>query len=127
MKNLLILLLLTELALLPKQATATNYYFSSTDGDDSRSSTQAQSSSTPWRTISKLNSFMSSLNPGDNVLFKRGDTFYGAISFSKSGSSSGALFFGAYGTGTRPVITGLNDATGWKSIGTILWESNPIT
>ena len=104
-----------------------SYYFSSTNGDDSRTSTQAQNPSTPWKTISKLNSFMSSLNPDDNVYFKSGDTFYGAISFSKSGSSSGTIFFGAYGTGSKPIITGLNDASGWKSIGTNLWESDAIT
>jgi parallel beta-helix repeat protein len=103
------------------------YYFSSSTGDDSRTSTQAQSPSTPWKTISKLNSFFSSLQPGDNVYFKSGDTFYGAINFSKSGSSSGALFFGAYGTGNKPIITGLADASGWKTIGTNLWESDAIT
>ena len=107
-------------------ATGKSYYFSSS-GDDSRTSTEAQSPSTPWKTISKLNSFFSSLQPGDKVYFKSGDTFYGAISFSKSGSSSGALFFGAYGTGNKPIITGLADASGWKSIGTNLWESDAIT
>ncbi len=103
------------------------YYFSSSTGDDSRTSTQAQSSSTPWKTISKLNSFFSSLQPGDNVYFKAGDTFYGAITFTKSGSSSGGLYFGAYGSGNKPVITGLSDVSGWTSIGTNKWESSAIS
>src|SRR6185436_14797258 len=96
-------------------ATGKSYYFSSSAGDDSRTTTEAQSPSTPWKTISKLNSFFSSLQPGDKVYFKSGDTFYGAISFSKSGSSSGALFFGAYGTGNKPIITGLADEIGRAS------------
>ena len=103
-----------------------SYYFSSTTGDDSRTSTQAQSSSTPWKTLSKLNSFFSSLQPGDNVYFKRGDTFYGSITCNKSGSSSGAIYFGAYGSGNRPVITGLADVTGWTGVGTNIFESSAI-
>jgi len=124
MKNLLILLLLTELALLPKQATATNYYFSSTDGDDSRTSAQAQSPSTPWKTIDKLNSFFSSLQPGDVVLFKRGDVFYGSISVKKSGSSGSPISFDAYGSGAKPIITGFTDVTSWSNIGSNLWMSS---
>jgi len=124
MKNLLILLLLTELALLPKQATAANYYFSSTDGDDSRTSAQAQSSSTPWKTIDKLNSFFSSLQPGDVVLFKRGDVFYGSISIKKSGGSGSPISFDAYGSGAKPIITGFTDVTSWSNIGSNLWMSS---
>ena len=58
-------------------AGATTYYFSSSDGDDSRTSAQAQNSSTPWKSIDKLNSFFSRLQPGDQVLFKKGDIFTG--------------------------------------------------
>ncbi|HLL42111.1 MAG TPA: hypothetical protein VK369_03185, partial [Segetibacter sp.] len=57
-------------------ASASTYYFSTLSGNDSRTSSEAKSSSTPWKTIGKLNSFFSSLQPGDQVLFKRGETFY---------------------------------------------------
>src|SRR6478672_4758211 len=124
MKNLLILLLLTELALLSIQTKATNYYFSSTDGDDSRTSAQAQSFSTPWKTIDKLNSFFSSLQPGDVVLFKRGDVFYGSISIKKSGGSGSPISFDAYGSGAKPIITGFTDVTSWSNIGSNLWMSS---
>ena len=48
---------------------ATNYYFSTTSGDDNRTSLEAQNLPTPWKSIAKLNSF--SLKPGDSVLFKK--------------------------------------------------------
>ena len=104
--------------------TGKRYYFSSTDGDDSRTSAQAQSSSTPWRTLSKLNSFFSSLQPGDNVYFKRGDTFYGSITASSSGISGSSIYFDAYGTGNKPIITGFTDVTSWSNIGSNLWMSS---
>ncbi len=96
-------------------ARAATYYFSTSSGDDSRSSTQAKSSSTPWKTISKLNSFFSNLQPGDQVLFKRGETFYGLITVNKSGTASSPIVIGAYGTGNRPIITSLVTLSGWTA------------
>ena len=58
--------------------SAAKYYFSSQSGDDSRTSLQAQNPATPWKTLNKLNTFMN-LQPGDSVLFKRGETFYGTL------------------------------------------------
>src|SRR5436190_14039533 len=63
-------------------ASATNYYFSAT-GNDGAAGT---SPTTAWQTISKFNSFFSSLQPGDSVLFKRGDICSGAMNISRSGS-----------------------------------------
>lgn len=103
---------------------ATNYYFSSVSGDDSRTSTQAQNPATPWKTLSKLNSFMSSLNAGDSILFKRGETFYGSIVITKSGTAANPIRFGAYGTGTKPVISGFTTINSWTSLGGNIWESN---
>ncbi len=88
-------------------AQAANYYFSPWSGDDTRTSAEAQSASTPWKSTSKLNTFFSSLQPGDSVLFKRGETFYGSITISKSGIKGSPIVIGAYGTGNRPVITAL--------------------
>ena len=86
---------------------AATYYFSSSSGDDSRSASQAQNSSTPWRTINKLNAIFSTLKPGDRVLFKRGDTFYGTIEVSESGSPGNPIVISAYDSGPLPVITSL--------------------
>src|SRR4051812_39251014 len=109
------------------KANATNYYFSSSQGDDNRSSSQAQSSSTPWKSIDKLNSFFSYINPGDRILFKCGDIFYGAISTSRSGSSSSPITFSSYGSGNKPVISGLSTVTSWTSLGNGIYESNSLS
>src|SRR6187549_2607541 len=100
-------------------ANATNYYFSST-GNDGAAGT---SPTTAWQTISKFNSFFSSLQPGDSVLFRRGDSFSGAMNISRSGASSSPIIIGAYGSGAKPVITGLATVSGWTNSGNT-WTSN---
>jgi parallel beta-helix repeat protein len=117
-------LLLFLVALLSFQFTiAATYYFSSTLGDDSRTAAQAQNSATPWRTVNKLNSIGNTLNPGDYVLLKRGDVFYGSINVIRSGVSGLPITFSAYGSGAKPVITGLVDLGNWVSVGNGVWET----
>ncbi|MBN9350491.1 MAG: right-handed parallel beta-helix repeat-containing protein [Chitinophagaceae bacterium] len=96
---------------------ANSYYFSSSQGDDGRTMTQAQNPSTPWKSITKLNSIIKSVLPGDSILFKRGDTFYGSIIVSISGSSGLPIVFSSYGSGPLPVISGLTQLSGWKDLG----------
>jgi len=96
-------------------AKANTYYFSSSTGSDDRSAKQAQNSSTPWKSLDKLNSFFSTLDAGDAVLLKRGDIFYGSITVNKSGSSGSPIIIGAYGSGDKPVITSLVTLTGWSA------------
>ncbi|HEU5052946.1 MAG TPA: right-handed parallel beta-helix repeat-containing protein, partial [Hanamia sp.] len=98
---------------------ATTYYLSSSSGNDGNSGT---SSSSPWQSISKLNSFRN-FKPGDNILFKRGDIFYGSINIVNSGGSGSPITLSAYGSGAKPVITGFTSVTSWKNIGSNLWES----
>jgi len=97
---------------------ANNYYFSSTNGDDSRSSAQAKNSSTPWRSLNKLNSIMSGLQAGDAVLFNRGDVFDGSINMTTSG-----VTFSSYGSGLKPVINGFSQIGNWSSIGNGVWQA----
>ncbi|WP_198675405.1 malectin domain-containing carbohydrate-binding protein [Pleomorphovibrio marinus] len=112
------------LFLLFAYAEAATYYFSSEIGDDSRSSGQAQNPSTPWRSIDKLNSIFSSLRPGDQVLFRRGDVFYGSININASGNSGNPIKIGAYGSGNMPIITSFVELRGWNSIGNGRFESS---
>lgn len=102
---------------------ATTYYFSAISGDDSRTPTEAKNSSTPWKSLNKLNSVFSSLQPGDAVLLKRGETFFGSIIVNKSGTSRSPIIVGAYGSGNKPVITSLVKLTNWISKGNGIYES----
>jgi parallel beta-helix repeat protein len=108
----------------PTSAKATNYYFSTSSGDDSRSAAQAQNPTTPWKTVKKLNSIFNSLAPGDSVLFRRGEIFYGAIITSKSGTAVSPIVISAYGKGDKPVITSLVRLSKWTSLGNGVWESH---
>jgi uncharacterized repeat protein (TIGR02543 family) len=103
-------------------ASAKTYYLSSVSGSDSYTTTQAQSASTPWQSVSKLNSVFSSLVSGDSVLFKRGETFYGTLTPTVAG-----VIFAAYGSGAKPVLSGLTAITSWTSVGTNLWKSPAIS
>lgn len=105
--------------LFPLHVFATTYYISSAGNN----ANNGISPGTPWKTITKLNSVFSSLNPGDNILFKRGDIFYGEIIVNKSGRIGLPITIGAYGTGAKPVITGFTTITAWTNLGHNIWES----
>ncbi|HEY0042095.1 MAG TPA: hypothetical protein VGB71_15600, partial [Flavisolibacter sp.] len=108
-------------------AKATNYYFSSSNGDDSRTQLQAQSSSTPWKSLEKLNAIFQSLRAGDSIFFKRGDVFTGTIAPSASGNSSAPIVLTAYGAGEQPVISGFQNVSGWKAVGGKIWEADGLS
>ncbi|UYZ64750.1 right-handed parallel beta-helix repeat-containing protein [Hymenobacter weizhouensis] len=105
------------------QVLAATYYFAA-NGDDARTGAQAQNAATPWQSLTKLNAVMSQLQPGDQVLFRRGDVFRGALTITRSGNSGAPLTFGAYGTGVAPVLSGAAPLSGWTSVGTNLWEAS---
>lgn len=105
------------------QCLASNYYLSTARGDDSRSPLEAQNPQTPWRTTAKLNAFFAELQPGDSILFNRGEVFFGTIQTSRSGSPLSPIVLGAYGQGEKPVISGFTTISSWKSIGGGIYES----
>ena len=107
--------ILIFLLLLSTKVQAKNYYVSSNGNNSNDGLTEV----TSWQTIAKVNSFI--FGWGDCILFKRGDTFYGSIVVSRSN-----LNFGAYGSGAKPIITGLSTVTGWVNLGGNIWEA-PIT
>ncbi|MEB2782930.1 Ig-like domain-containing protein, partial [Algoriphagus sp. C2-6-M1] len=104
-------------------AFATEYYFSSTTGNDSRSITEAQNESTPWKSIDKLNSISSVLKGGDKIFFKSGDVFVGSILINKGGDAGNPITFTSYGSGAKPIITSLEPVTNWESIGGGIFEA----
>ncbi|WP_194774680.1 Ig-like domain-containing protein [Pararhodonellum marinum] len=124
MKTLVPKLLLLMIGLVLHQTIfAASYYFSDLSGNDSRSAAEAQNPDTPWKSIDKLNAIFNSLQPGDQILFKRGETFYGSIRMSKSGTNGAPIVFSAYGSGAKPIITSLVKLGDWKSMGNNIFES----
>jgi hypothetical protein len=118
-------ILLAAMLCLCGMANATNYYFSTVSGDDSRTSAQAQNPNTPWKTITKLNAVFSTLVAGDSILFKSGEIFYGSITIGKSGTAGNPIKFGAFGTRCKArVISGFVSVSGWTNIAANIWESN---
>ena len=106
------------LATLSSMMSFSATYYVSTAGNDSNAGTTADA---PWKTLEKINS--TSFLPGDNILFKKGDTFYGSVTVSSSGTSGNPITFGAYGTGPNPVITGFTNVPAWTDLGNNIWES----
>jgi len=102
---------------------ASNYYFSNLNGNDQNTFAEAQNSNTPWKSIDKLNAIFIYLNAGDSILLKRNEVFYGTITITKSGGPFAPIYFGAYGKGHYPVISGLVKLNTWKSDGNGIYES----
>lgn len=82
--------------------TGTTYFVDATGGNDGSAGT---SESTAWQTIAKLNA--STFNPGDTILFKRGETWTGTkLTVPSSGTSGHPITFADYGSGAKPIIDG---------------------
>jgi len=104
-------LIVTVKLLFALPLSATIYYVSAT-GSDANSGT---STSTPWCSLTKLNNFTP--KPGDQILFKRGDTWHGTIIVKASGTNSSPIVYGAWGDGINPVISGFVTLSGWNNEG----------
>ncbi|MFC5405489.1 right-handed parallel beta-helix repeat-containing protein [Cohnella soli] len=84
-------------------AAGITYYISSSVGNDSNSGT---STSAPWKTISKLN--QTTFQPGDTILFKKGDVWTGETLYPKGNGNYAAgnwITVSTYSSGNRPVIS----------------------
>jgi hypothetical protein len=82
-------------------AWGTTYYVSSSTGNDSNSGT---SSGAAWQTIAHVNA--QTFQPGDSILFRRGDVWNESLVPPSSGTSGNAIAFDAYGSGAAPILTG---------------------
>jgi len=93
-------------------AHATTYYVS-TSGSDTNN---GLSTGAPWKTINKINSM--SFQPGDSILFKRGEIWNEGITFrlTSSGTEAAPINYSAYGSGEKPIISGALDSSkeGWN-------------
>lgn len=101
------------------KASAKNYYVAA-NGSNNNNGTSA---STPWQSISKVNASFGIIAAGDSILFRRGDTFYGALVVGKSGASGRPVVISAYGTGSKPIITGFVTAASWSAVGNGIYQA----
>ncbi len=76
------------------------YYFSNTGNNNN----SGLSKNSPWKDINKLDAI--ALNPGDKILFHRGDTFTGNINLGQSGTKQNPITIASYGEGEMPVLKG---------------------
>lgn len=100
-------------------ANARKFYFSSSTGNDNYTSDQAQNQSTPWQSLKKIQYYTTSgrvlFQPGDTLLFKRGDVFSNGnnayvsvfwwnVPNNPSQSSLPQYFTAPSGTSTSPIV-----------------------
>ena len=98
MKNYILFTIFILSAIVRMQAQQT--YFISTEGNDSAT---GLSQASAWKSIEKVNSV--TFQPGDKILFKKGDTWYGQLKMHGSGIAEKPILLSSYGNGTaRPVI-----------------------
>lgn len=85
-------------------ATSVTYYVSQSAGNDTNN---GLSSATPWKTLTKASSV--TLNAGDSILLKAGDTWTGEELQPKgSGTAGNPIYIGSYGAGNKPLIDRLD-------------------
>ena len=98
---------------------ATTYYVDATNGADDYDGLTDFSA---WKSIAKVNA--SRFNPGDHILFKRGEVWREQLTVPSSGTPNDMVVFGSYGAGEKPIISGSNVITHWSiDSGLIYWIS----
>lgn len=97
---------ITILALfLSARLFATDYYFSSVNGDDINNGTTAL---TPKSSMASLQTVLNDLNPGDNIYLERGSVWYEVDLdiISQVGTLANPIRITTYGTGALPILSG---------------------
>jgi parallel beta-helix repeat protein len=87
---------------------AATFYVDAANGNDSNN---GLSETTTWKTIAKVNA--SRFNPGDQILFKRGELWREQLTVPSSGTSDKLITFGSYGVGSQPSIYGSENVSDW--------------
>lgn len=93
--------LLTAPAAAHATTAALTYYVDSSAGNDSA---DGKTSATAWRSLAKVNGFP--FDPGDRISFKRGGSWTGTLTLSRSGTEGNPIVVQAYGSGNLPVVGG---------------------
>ena len=113
--------LITVLLFAGLSVQAKTYYVDASSGNDSNS---GLSPSAAWKTAAKVNGFH--FQPGDSVLFKRGETWKEQLNFSSSGAPGQPVVIRSYGNGALPVFSGKGNYDGWNNPFNWTLEKNNI-
>ncbi len=100
--------------------TACTHFVDATAGLDAN---DGASPATAWQSIAKVDA--TTLVAGDNVCFKRGETFFGGLTVGQSGAPGNPIRFGNYGESTKPkpVVSGFSSLTDWMPGAPGIWKS----
>jgi parallel beta-helix repeat protein len=98
---------------------AQSTYYVASSGRDSNS---GRSADQPFQSIGKINTL--TLQPGDQVLFRRGDTFRGTLQIRQSGTSGQPIIVDAFGSGAKPVLAGSVPIGNWTNQGNNIWQAD---
>jgi len=115
---ILFVIISTSLSSIILETRAATYFVDATSGDDANSGFAPES---PWKTIAKVNS--SGFNPGDQILFRRGEVWREKLVVPSSGTSSNPIVFSAYGSGNKPTIVGSDAIAIWANSGGNVWDA----
>ena len=77
----------------------TVYYVDATDGNDNNN---GKAPETAWKSLDKVNSI--EFQPGDKILFEKGETWTGALKPQGSGVKGAPIVIASYGEGDKPVL-----------------------
>ncbi|MEO9533716.1 MAG: hypothetical protein ABJG68_01865 [Crocinitomicaceae bacterium] len=95
------------------------------DADNGKKSNDGKSESSAFKEIDQINDL--NLEPGDHVLFKRGQVHYGVLKVESSGSLSENIYFSDFGDGHLPVIKSTDGKPNSKESTVYLTLANYIT
>ena len=118
--SLVSLTLTAVLWLQPAADAAGRTFFVASSGNDAN---DGLSQTLPWRTLGQVSG--AELEPGDKVLFKRGDTWRGQL-VPQSGREGAPITYGAYGVGEMPRLLGSvsrNRPEDWRDEGGHIWST----
>ena len=80
---------------------AASLYYVSAEGCDNN---DGRSPENAWRSLNRIGRH--SLQPGDGVFFRRGDTWRNQLTVSSAGAAGAPVRYGTYGKGPLPRIAG---------------------
>ncbi|MBU5468197.1 right-handed parallel beta-helix repeat-containing protein [Virgibacillus sp. MSJ-26] len=75
------------------------YYVDAKNGDDNNDGTSPELA---WKTIEKVNEI--EFEPGDQILFRAGEEWTGALKPQGSGVKDAPIVIGSYGSGDKPIL-----------------------